>query len=44
MDSDRQDAGPTARSVRILPMYRTAIGDAIFQGDDLHTLRIRSAF
>jgi hypothetical protein len=39
-----QDAEPPARSVRILPMYRTAIADAIFPGDDFHTLQMRSDF
>jgi len=41
LNYEPQDDEP---SVRILPMYRAAIGDAIFPGDDIHTLQLRSDF
>jgi hypothetical protein len=44
MNCAPQDAEPPTGSVRILPLYRSAIGDAIFLGDDFHTLRMRSDF
>lgn len=44
LNSAPHDADQLASSERILPLYRVPLGDAIFPGDDIHTVRMRSDF
>ncbi len=43
-NSAPHDADQIASSARVLPLYRTPLGDAIFPGDDIYTVRMRSDF
>lgn len=44
LNSAPHDADQLASSSRVLPLYRTPLGDAIFPGDDIYTVRMRSDF
>lgn len=42
--NELQGVGTNGGTVRMFPVYRTAIGDAMFPGEDVHTMRLRGDF